>query len=165
MEFYFKNLIRLSYDFGKVVRILSDTTCRNPTLAKCENETHTPKVGDLEFSGTPKCLEFDKRGQNTSNWGVLCVIGKVLKCRCPKWPRIGHLDIYSPSYGQKKGRESNWQFDFRSQKVWNRPLPDVCRWSVMGRWKALEESYNFGLDLTPIEGQGQELWVSKVSGV
>jgi hypothetical protein len=21
--------------------------CRNPTLAKCEDETHTPKVGDL----------------------------------------------------------------------------------------------------------------------
>jgi hypothetical protein len=31
--------------------------------------------------------------------GCSCVIGKVLKCRCPKWPRIGHLDICSPSYG------------------------------------------------------------------
>jgi hypothetical protein len=30
---------------------------------------------------------------------------------CPKWPRIGHLDIDNQSYGQKKGRESNWQFD------------------------------------------------------
>jgi len=35
----------------------------------------------------------------------------------------------------------------------------------MGRWKALEESYKFGLDLTPIAGWGQELWVSKVPGV
>jgi hypothetical protein len=73
--------------------------CRNPTLAKCEDETHTPKVGDLEFSGTPECLEFDSKAQNTSHWGVLGGIGKVLKCRCPKWPRIGHLDICSPSYG------------------------------------------------------------------
>jgi hypothetical protein len=24
---------------------------------------------------------------------------------------MNHLDIFSPSYGQKKGRESNWQFD------------------------------------------------------
>jgi hypothetical protein len=80
---------------------------RNPTLAKCEDETHTPKVGDLESSGTPECLEFDSKGQNTSPWGVLGVIGKVLKCRCPKRPRIGHLDICSSSYGQKKGRESN----------------------------------------------------------
>jgi hypothetical protein len=80
-----------------------------PTLATCEDETHTPKVEDLESSGTAECLEFDSKGKNTSPWGVLGVIGKVLKCRCPKWPRIGHLDICSPSYGQKKGRESNCQ--------------------------------------------------------
>ncbi len=134
--------------------LLLEGRCRIPTLAKCEDEIHTPKVGDLESSGTPKCLEFDRRGQNTSDWGVLGVIGKVLKCRCPKWPRIGHLDIYSPSYGQKKGRESNWQFDSRPQKVENQPLPNVCRGSVMGRWKPLEESYNFGLNLTPIGGRG-----------
>jgi hypothetical protein len=30
--------------------------CRNPTLAKCGDETHTPKVGDLESSGTPESL-------------------------------------------------------------------------------------------------------------
>jgi hypothetical protein len=82
--------------------------CRNP---KCEDEIHTPKVGDLESSGTPECLEFNSKGQNTSPWGVIGVIGKVLKCKCPKWPRIGHLDICSQSYGQKKGWESNWQFD------------------------------------------------------
>jgi hypothetical protein len=75
---------------------------------KWEDETPTPKVGDLESSKTPECLEFDRRGENTSHWGVLGVVGKVLKCGCPKCPRIGHLDICSPSYGQKKGRESNW---------------------------------------------------------
>jgi hypothetical protein len=111
--------------------------CRNPTLAKCEDETHTPKIGDLESSGAPECLEFNSRRQNTLDWDVFNVIGKVLKCRCPKWPRIGHLDICSPSYGQKKGQESNWQFDSQPQKVGNRPFLDVCRWSVMGRWKAL----------------------------
>jgi hypothetical protein len=72
-----------------------------------EDETHTPKVADLESSGTLEPLKFDRRGQNTLHWGVLSVIGKVLKCRCPKWPCIGHLDICSSSYGQKKGRESN----------------------------------------------------------
>jgi hypothetical protein len=131
--------------------------CRNPTLAKCEDETHFPKVGDLESSGTPELLELDSRGQNTLHWGVLYINGKVLKCKCPKWPRMNHLDICSPSYGQKKGRESNWQFDSRPLKVRNRYLLDVCRWSAMEHWKALEESYNFGLDLTPIGGQSQEL--------
>jgi len=139
--------------------------CRNPILAKCEDETHTPKVGDLESSGTPKPLELDSRGQNTLHWGVIYINGKVLKRRCPKWPRMSHLNICSPSYGQKKGRESNWQFDSRPLKVGNRPLPDVCRRSTIRHWKTLEESYNFGLDLTPIGGRSQELWVSKVPRV
>ncbi len=67
----------------------------------------TPKSGNLESSGTPKNSELDCMGQNTLHWGVINIIGKVLKCRCPKWPRMSHLDICSPSYGQKKGRESN----------------------------------------------------------
>jgi hypothetical protein len=133
--------------------------------AKCEDEIHTPKVGDLESSWTLECLGFDSRGRNTLDLRVLGVIEKVLKCRCPKWPRIGHLDICSPSNGQKKGRESNWQFDSRPIKVGNRPLLDICRWSAIWRWKALKESYNFALDLTPIGGWSQELCVSKVSGV
>jgi hypothetical protein len=39
------------------------------------------KVGGLESSGTPKCSELDSKAQNTSHWGVLGVIGKVLKRR------------------------------------------------------------------------------------
>ncbi len=132
---------------------------------KWEDETPTPKVGDLESSGTPECLEFDSRGQNTSHWGVIGVIGKVLKCRCPKCPRIGHLDICSPSYGQKKGRESNWPFDSRPLKVRNRPLPDIRIGSATWRWKALEENYNFDLDLVLIRLGSQEIWAPKVPGL
>jgi hypothetical protein len=47
--------------FGTVLKF------RNPTLAKCEDETHTPKVEDWESSGTPECLEFNSKGQNTSS--------------------------------------------------------------------------------------------------
>ncbi len=83
------------------------------------------KSGDLESSVTPECLELDSKAQNTSHWDVLGVIGKVLKRRYRKWPRIGHLDICRPSYGQKKGRESNWQFVSRPLKVGNRYLPDL----------------------------------------
>jgi hypothetical protein len=131
--------------------------CCNPTLAKCEDETHTPKVGDLESSETPEFLDFNRKGKNTLPWGVLSVIGKVLKCRCPKWPRIGHLDICSPSYGQKKGWESNWQFDSRPLKVGNRPAPDMRCGSATWRWKALFEGYKFGSDLVPIRGWSEKL--------
>jgi hypothetical protein len=65
----------------------------SPTLGKSE---------DSESSGTPECSDLDSKAQNTSHWGVLGVIEKVLKRWCRKWPRIGHLDICSPSYGQKK---------------------------------------------------------------
>jgi hypothetical protein len=130
--------------------------------AKWENATPTPKSGDLESSGTPENSEDDLRGQISSPCCVLYINGKLLKRRCPKWPRIAHLDIWSSSYGKKKGRESNCQFDSRPLKVENRPLPDVASRSATRRWKALDESYNFGLELVPIRVWGEELWLSKV---
>ncbi len=134
--------------FSRVIKLVLNVA--TPLWDKCEDETHTPKSGDLESSGTPENSELACRGQNTLHWGVLYINEKFLKCRCPKWPRMSHLDICNPSYWQKKGRESNWQFDSRPLKVGNRPLPNICRWIAIGHWKALEESYNFGLDLTPI---------------
>ncbi len=124
---------------------------------KWEDETPIPKVRDLESFGTPECLQFNSRGQNASHWGVPGVIGKILKRRYRKWPRIGHLDICSPSYGQKKGQESNWQFDSRPLKVGNRPLPDLRIESATRRWKDLDEGYNFGLDLVAIRLGSREL--------
>jgi hypothetical protein len=76
--------------------------------AKCEKATHTPKSGKMESSGTPKNSKDDLRGRISLPWCVFYINGKLLKCRCPKWARIAHLDICSPSYGQKKGRESNY---------------------------------------------------------
>jgi hypothetical protein len=140
--------------------------CRNPTLAKCGGEAqHLEKVRIWESSGTLECLEFHRKAQNTSHWGVLGVIGKVLKRRYRKWRRIGHLDIYSPSYGQKKGRESNWQFDSRPLKVGNRPLPDLRIESAIRRCKDLDEGYKFGLDLVAIRLCSRELWALKVPGL
>jgi hypothetical protein len=126
---------------------------------------NTSKVGDLESSGTPECSEFNSKAQNASNWGVLGVIGKVLKRRSLKWPHIGHLDICSPSYGQKKGRESNWQFDSQPLKVGNRPLPDLRIESAIRRWKDLDAGYKFGLDLVVIRLRSRELWAPKVPGL
>jgi len=148
-----------------VLTILNALPVATPLWVKWEDETPTPKVGDLESSETPECLGFDSRGQNTSDWGVLGFIGKVLKCRCLKWPRIGHLDIYSPCYGQKKGQESNWQFDSQPLKVGNRPLPDLRIESVTRSWKDLDEGYNFGSDLVAIKLYSRELWAPKVPGL
>jgi hypothetical protein len=133
-----------------------------PLWGKCEDETHTPKSGNLESFGTPATSEFNIRGKKTLPWGVLYTVGKVLKCRCRKWLRMSHLDICSTSYGQKKGRQSNWQFDSRPQKVGNRPDPGVWRLSATRCWKALKESYKFALDLISIRCLSRELWAPKV---
>jgi len=63
----------------------------------------------------------------------------------------------SAGYGQKKGRESNWQFDSRPLKVGNRPLPDLRIKSAIRRWKDLDEGYKFGLDLVAIRLESREL--------
>jgi hypothetical protein len=126
---------------------------------------NTPKVGDLESSRTPECLGFNSKAQNTLHWDALGVIGKVLKRRYWKWPRIGHLNIGPPSYGQKKGRESNWQFDSRPLKVENRPFPDLRMESATWSWKDLDEGYKFGLDLVAIRPGSRELWAPKVPGL
>jgi hypothetical protein len=126
---------------------------------------NTPKVGDLESSGTPECLGFNSKAQKTSHWSVLSVIRKVLKRRYRKWPRVGHLDICNPSYGQTKGRESNWQFDSRPLKVRNRPFSDLWIESAIRLSKTLDEAYKFGLDLVAIRLCSRELWAPKVLGL
>ncbi len=78
-----------------------------PLLVECEDDIHIPEMGTWESSWTLKTSKFDCRGQNTLLWGIRHVIGKILKCRCRKWPRMSHLNICSTSYGKKKSRESN----------------------------------------------------------
>jgi hypothetical protein len=147
----------------KLHRALSGVA--TPLWGKCEVATHTPENGTWESSRIPENSERNCRGQNTLHWGVLYIVEKVLKCRCPKWPHMSHLDICSTSYGQKKGRESNWQFDSRPLKVGNWLDSGACRWSATHCWKDLKKSYNFGLDLVPIRVWGEALWMSKIPGV
>jgi hypothetical protein len=41
----------------------------------------------------------------------------------------------------------------------------MCRWRGTYCWKALDEGYNFAIDLTSIKGLNTKLWASKVVGV
>jgi hypothetical protein len=80
---------------------------------------HTPKwaptlgVGlPMDFQWTLEFLEGNFKGQNSLDYKVLYIIGKLLELKCLKWAFMTHLRTLSISYGQKKGRESNCQFDF-----------------------------------------------------
>jgi hypothetical protein len=143
----------------------SGSTCVATPLWRSEDDTHTPEMGTWESFRTPKNLELDCRGQNTSPWSVLYTVGKALKRRCRKWPRMSHSDIYSTSYVWKKGQESNWQFDSWPLKVGNQPNPGGCRWSATHCWKALKERYKFASGFIPIRGLSKELWALKVPRV
>jgi hypothetical protein len=100
--------------FGINVRV-------NPTLSR---------VGTWSPPGLPK-IQSSSSGVKTPRIEVFFIpLEKVLKCRCPKWHRMSHLDICSPSYGPKKGRESNWQVDSRPLKVGTRALLDFCSGSA-----------------------------------
>jgi hypothetical protein len=72
---------------------------------------------EMESQWTPETLESDCRGQTSMSYDVFYIIGNLLKRRCLKLARIAHLDIWNTSYGQKKRRESNCQFDSWPQKV------------------------------------------------
>jgi hypothetical protein len=88
-----------------------------------------------------------------------------LELICLKSARMTHLDIWNTSYGQKKGRESNCQIDFRPLNIRNRPNLLACRWRATYRWKVLDDGYNFALDLILIEGLHTKLWPHKVAKV
>jgi hypothetical protein len=120
-------------------------------------------------SCSPKwTLESSKghcRGQNSLDWSVFYIIGKLLKFRCLKWARLTHLGTCNINYGQKKGWELNWQFDFRPLKVKNRLDFHACRWHVTYHSKAFDEGYNFACDFIVIGGLETKLWAPKVMGV
>jgi hypothetical protein len=109
-------------------------------------------LGELESRWTPEFSWNDFRGQNPLVYKNIYIIEKLLKRRRLKWARITHLDIWNTSYDQKKGRESNWQFDSQPLKVGNRFNFRACKWRATYYWKALNEGYNFVLNLISIGG-------------
>jgi hypothetical protein len=75
------------------------------------------------------------------------------------------LSTENTSYGQKKGRESNCQFDSQPLKVKNHLGSLVCRSCATYHWKSLDKGYNFALDLTTIRGLHTKLWDSKITRI
>jgi hypothetical protein len=119
----------------------------------------------MESQKTSETSKNDYRGQNSMACSVFYIIWKLFERRCLKWARIAHLDMWNTSYGQKKGRESNCQFDSRPEKVKNRPNLLGFRNRARYHWKVLNDSYNFTSYCIAIRGLLTKLWGSKVVGV
>jgi hypothetical protein len=74
-----------------------------------------------------------------------------------------HLCTLNISYGQKKCRKSNCQFDSRPLKVRNCLDLLACKWCARYCWKFFDDGYNFALTLSSIKGMHKKLWASKVA--
>jgi hypothetical protein len=99
----------------------------NPTLRQVwEWNSHSQKW-ELGVLRDYKKLRVWLQGSKHLTLKCSSCVGKVLKCRCPEWPCMNHLNIYSTSYGRKKSQESNCQFDSQPLKVGNQPDPGICR--------------------------------------
>ncbi len=120
---------------------------------------------ELESRWTFESLGNNYKGQNSLDLSILYTIENPLECKFLKWVCMTHLSTWNRSYGQKKGRESNYQFDSLLLKVKNRPDLLAFKWRATYLWKAFDKGYNFTLDLTSIEGLPKTLWASKVMGV
>jgi len=120
---------------------------------------------ELESQWIPKSSKSNYKGQNPMDWRVPYIIEKLLELWCLKWAFMTHLDTSNKSYGQKKGRESNWQFDFWPLKVENHLNFLVCRCCATHYWKNLDNGYYFALDLISIGGLHAKLWGPKIAKV
>jgi hypothetical protein len=85
---------------------------------------------ELESQWTFKFSEGNFRSQNSLDWNIFYIIGKLLELKCLKWVRVTHLGTYNIRKAKRKGRKSNCQFDSWPLKVRNRPEFLACRWRV-----------------------------------
>jgi hypothetical protein len=103
-----------------------------------------------------------------------CVVYNICKCSFTSskcflvFPLVASpqpCNIYNTSYGQKKGWESNCQFDSWPLKVKIWPNFLAFRQHATYCWKAFDKGYNFASDLIVIRGLHKKLWAFKVAGV
>jgi len=111
-----------------------------PLWGKCEDETHTPKSGNLESSGTPASSKLDSRGQNTSPWGSLYTVGKLLRRAIRLLQTSSQSKVWAGSYEFPKSRESK-PGQFRdSQGIWMRVSWSNAKNTIWGKVVASPKS-------------------------
>jgi len=82
-----------------------------------------------------ECSESCLEKQTSTKLGSHDTIRKALKRKCLKCSCIVHLDLICMSYDQKKGWESNWEFDFRPQTFWKQGSNEFWLGRDIHRWK------------------------------
>jgi hypothetical protein len=96
---------------------------------------------ELHSCKSRKCLESWLEMQKNTNLSPQNTIRKVMKRRCLKCPHIVHLNLICMGYDQKKGRKSNWKFDFLPQTLRKQGSNELWLGRVIQCWKDLFEGY------------------------
>ncbi len=110
-----------------------------------------------------ECLEPWLERQTSTKLGPYDTIKKVLNLQCSKCPHIGHLDLICMSYDQKKGWESNLEFDFRPQIPWKQGSNEVRLERATHHWKDIFKGYIIlSLHFQKKNLYLKKIWVSKV---
>jgi hypothetical protein len=113
--------------------------CRRVWRSEPPHSQRNSHFVKLKSQWTPESSKGNFRGQNSLDWANPYITKNLLEYRCLKWVSMTHLDIWNTSYGQKKGQESNRQFDSRPLKVKNLPDSLAFRWRATYRCKALDK--------------------------
>ncbi len=79
-----------------------------------DSQVHS-HFGNCNHAKVANVWSLGWKGKKNTKLGPQDTIRNVLKCRCLKCPRIVHLDLICMSYDQKKGQESNGEFDSQAQ--------------------------------------------------
>ncbi len=91
-------------------------------------------------------------------------IKKILKRRCLKCLHVVHLDLICMSYNQKKGWESNWEFDSQPQILGKQGSNEVQLGCAIHCWKEIFESYKMLPSHFQKKLDFKKIWVAKVLG-
>jgi len=83
--------------------LLHNALCHNPTWESVRMRLAFPKWGLGSPLGLSKLQSLIAWVKTPHIWVLFISLEKLLKCRCQKWPHMGHLDIYNTSYGKKEG--------------------------------------------------------------
>ncbi len=120
---------------------------------------------ELESQWTPKSSKSDCKGQNLLNQKNSYIIRNLLECKYLKWVWMTHFGHFKHKLWPKERSGVKLPIWLSTIKSGNRPNFLVCGWHATYHWKALNEGYNFALDLISIEGLHTKLWAPKVLGV
>jgi len=112
---------------------------------------------ELESRWTPEFSEGNCRSQ--IHWIKNFLISLERFWNVDVWNGLTWL-IWTPET-QKKGRESNWQFDSQPLKVWNRLDFLMCRWRAIYYWNLLIKATTLLQTSYQSEVCTQSYWSSK----